>query len=60
MISADKAFKGTAVNLALPSLHGGSLEIARTVPLTKKFQGFLTDSGMVNPERVQLIMQVQD
>ena len=30
---SDKAFKGTVVNLALPSLHGGLLEIARTVPL---------------------------
>ena len=25
--SSDKAFKGTVVNLALPSLHEGSLEI---------------------------------
>ena len=28
-----KAFKGTVVNRALPSLHEGSLEITRTVPL---------------------------
>ena len=28
----DKAFKGTVVNLTLPSLHGGSLEITLTVP----------------------------
>ena len=30
---SDKAFKGTVVNKALPSLHGGSLEITLTVPL---------------------------
>ena len=28
-----KAFKGTVVNQALPSLHGGSLEITLTVPV---------------------------
>ena len=28
-----RAFKGTVVNQALPSLHGGSLEITLTVPL---------------------------
>ena len=28
-----KAFKGTVVNQALPSLHGGSLEIILTVPV---------------------------
>ena len=27
---SDKAFKGTIVNQALPSLHGGSLEITLT------------------------------
>ena len=32
-ILSDKAFKGTIVNQALPSLHGGSLEILLTVPL---------------------------
>jgi len=30
-----KVFNGTVVNLALPSLNGGSLEITRTVPLIK-------------------------
>ena len=30
---SDKAFKGTFVNRALSSLHGGSLEITLTVPL---------------------------
>ena len=29
----NKAFKGTVVNRALPSLHGGSLKITLTVPL---------------------------
>ena len=28
---SNKAFKGTFVNLALPSLHGGSLETTLTV-----------------------------
>ena len=32
----DKAFKGTVVNRALPSLHGGSLEITLTVPLKSR------------------------
>ena len=30
---SDKVFKGTVVNRALPSLHGGSLKIIITVPL---------------------------
>ena len=30
-----KPFKGTDVNRALPSLHGGSLEVMQTVPLNK-------------------------
>ena len=29
---AERAFKGTVVNRALASLHGGSLEITLTVP----------------------------
>ena len=29
---SDKAFKGTVVNRALPSLYGGSLKIRFTVP----------------------------
>ena len=29
-----KDFKGTVVNRTLPSLHGGSLEITLTVPLS--------------------------
>ena len=32
----DKAFKVTVVNLALASLHGGSLETKVTVPLPGK------------------------
>ena len=32
---SDKGFKGTLVNLTLPSLHGGSLEIKLTVHLIK-------------------------
>ena len=28
---SDKVFMGTVVNWSLPSLHGGSLQIARTV-----------------------------
>ena len=28
---SENGFKGTVVNLALPSLHGGSLEITRTI-----------------------------
>ena len=32
MHTYEKAFKGTVVNRALPSLHGGSLEITLTVP----------------------------
>ena len=31
---SDKAFKGTVVNQALPSWHGGSLKIPLTVPLS--------------------------
>ena len=31
--SSDKACKGIILNQALPSLHGGSLEITLTVPL---------------------------
>ena len=34
---SDKAFKGTVVNRELLSLHGGSLEITLTVPLSIKF-----------------------
>ena len=34
--SADKAFKDTVVNQALPSLKGGSLENTLTVPLKGK------------------------
>jgi len=30
---SDKAFKGRVVHRALPSLHGWSLEIKRSVPL---------------------------
>ena len=30
---SDQGFKGTVVNRTLPSLHGGSLENTRTVPL---------------------------
>ena len=30
----EKAFKGTVVNRALPFLHGGSLLITRTIPLS--------------------------
>jgi len=32
---SDKAFKGTYINQALPSLHGGSIEITLTVPLNQ-------------------------
>ena len=32
---SDKAFKGTFINQALPSLHGGSIEITLTVPLNQ-------------------------
>ena len=32
---SDKAFKGTVVNRVLPSSIGESLEIMRTVPLTR-------------------------
>ena len=32
---SDKAFKGTVVNRALPSLSGVSLEITLTIPLRK-------------------------
>ena len=32
---SDNDLKGAFVNLALPSLHGGSLKIKRTVPLNK-------------------------
>ena len=32
---SDKAFKGTVVNRALPSLHGGWLEITALVPFRK-------------------------
>ena len=46
----------------LPSLEIRENAIDRLVNLYKKSVyrtgGFLTDSGMVNPERVQLIMQV--
>ena len=35
-LSMKKGFKGTVVNRALPSLHGGSLEITLTVPLSLK------------------------
>ena len=35
----DKGFKGTVVNRALQSLHGGSLGITFTVPLTIKRLG---------------------
>ena len=31
----SQSFKGTVANLALPLLHGGSLEITRTVPLKR-------------------------
>ena len=31
--SSDKACKGIILNQALPSLHGGSLEITLTLPL---------------------------
>ena len=34
---SDRAFKGTVVNPALPSLHGGLLEITLTVPLNGLF-----------------------
>ena len=30
---SDKALKGTVVDWALPSLHGGSLQFTRTIPL---------------------------
>ena len=30
---SDQGFNGTVVNRALPSFHGGSLEITLTVPL---------------------------
>ena len=33
IFNSDKAFKGTVVNRALPSLNRGFLEITRTVPL---------------------------
>ena len=32
---SDKGFKGTAVNLSLSSLHGGSLEITLNLPNTE-------------------------
>ena len=32
---SEKGFKGTVVNWAMSSLHGGSLEISLTIPLTK-------------------------
>jgi len=31
----SQSFKGTVANLALPFLHGGSLEITLTVPLKR-------------------------
>ena len=31
---SEKAYKGAVLNQALTSLHGGSLEITLTVPLT--------------------------
>ena len=31
-----QSFMGTVVNLALPFLHGGSLEVVLTVPLESK------------------------
>ena len=34
---SDKGFMGTVVNLALKSMHGGSLEITLTVLLRKLF-----------------------
>ena len=37
----QKAFKGTFVNRALPSLNGGSLEITITVPLIIICEQFL-------------------
>ena len=33
LIWSDKAFKGTAVNRALQSLHGGSLELTHSFPV---------------------------
>ena len=36
---SDKGFKGTVVNQALPSLHGGSVEITLEATLTKNATG---------------------
>ena len=36
-IDQIKVFKGTVLNLALESLHGGSIEITPTVPLRMIF-----------------------
>ena len=38
---SDKAFKCTVVDRALPSLHGGSLEVTLTVPLRKWYNIFI-------------------
>ena len=35
-MNTSEGFKGTILNRALPSLHGGSLEITLTVPLREK------------------------
>ena len=36
----DKAFQGTVVNRAMPSLHEGSLEIKLTVPFSFRALNF--------------------
>ena len=43
---SDKAFKGTVVNRALPSLHGGLLEITLTVPVEKQIKMALINHGL--------------
>ena len=43
---SDKAFKATVVNRALPSLHGGLLEITLTVPVEKQIKMALINHGL--------------
>ena len=42
MLEQKKTFKGTIVNLALPSLHGVVIEIMLTVPLKSYILDFIS------------------